>query len=290
MDSLVASHALETGAVKDILVEGVLDHKVITRIKSQCSCSAPPNIVRVDQDLELPSNFLQQNGCANDNRGLVVAVVRHIKKKAGSASRILGIIDRDFDDFIEPRPIHPDGILRTDFANLEMYFNSREVIENICLFGFGVSPMTDAFYNSFLKVLLRIYCIRLAKKKNSVFVSLELDQYRGFLRIELSRLLFDENRFFPSWLSGKVQPQVLQEFPGKVDEVMASIKSVSDARYSIHGHDFTALLSWLCAEMGGAQIYRNQAAIPGLLASTGFRDDFIERHELFRSIGAFIRN
>lgn len=183
----------------------------------------------------VPSEPTEDTGCRTKVVKLARALARAFQ---GKELHVACVIDADLD--------HATGggenntlLLRTDYANMEMYFFTSGVFEKLnrqCLRGVRLTEhMVDMFMVPTLKLLFMIRCVNARREWH-------LQRY-GFERLvsfDRGRFGFDRDEYIERYLNRNSCSARRDEFSRNVTAV--ELPEHLDRRCFIHGQDFLSLL------------------------------------------------
>lgn len=243
-------------ALKDIYVEGS-DDKAILEGMLQEQGVAGVAVFEISS-VQVPTESGEETGCRTKVVKLARALVQAFR---GKQLHVACIIDSDLD--------HATGVgesnallLRTDYANMEMYFFTNDVFEKLnkqCLRG---PRLTDHMVNGFMASTLRsLFLIRCVNAKP--------EWHLEYLRFD-KRVSFDRGRFGFD-LDGYVGRYLSKNgCLARRGEFLRQVKGVEfpdglDRRCFIHGHDFLSLLRRMLNKLRGKSVYGSEEVVFTLL-------------------------
>ena len=245
---LVTRYEFEPG-LKDIYVEGSDDKAILEGILDEQQVDGVA--VFEVSSVQVPTEPGEDTGC----RTKVVKLARVLARAfQGKELHVACVIDSDLD--------HATGagendalLLRTDYANMEMYFFTSDVFEKLnrqCLRG---SRLTDHMVNGFMvSTLQSLFSIRCVNARAEWHLTcIRFDNLVSFGR---GRFGFDLDEYVARYLNKSSCLARREEFLRQVKSV--ELPDGLDERCFMHGHDFLVLLRKMLNKLRGKAVFRSE--------------------------------
>lgn len=228
IDEIKAKYKFNPLLPKTVYVEGSTDRSLIQLFLQQ---SKMKNIIVLNiNTIEISKIETENLDLEDNNRSRVITLTNLI------TDNIIGIIDSDFDFIKKTTYPQNDNLLKTDYANMEMYLFNKESLDKIFL---SYNERKNSEY--FLKldtILIELFLIAFAKKelKNE----LSTLEFIKSLTLKSNQIAFDKESYLKKYL--KNNKDDIQNF----NQFIESKKTIlpSDKREIIDGHDFVSLLQF----------------------------------------------
>lgn len=254
IEEIIALHDLERELV-DIYVEGPLDEDVIRwalgpeHRNAQVYCVDTVHLESVHE---------------GGNRGRLIALATALKDRVASF-KVTCLCDRDFERWCPT--IHPtidSFIVLTDFANLEAYYFTEEVIAKFLQLAVRYPDPPRQLLNCLSKPLRDAFLLRLAHAV--------LGWPLHWIPIERSctfakpcEISFDRDQHIIKLLQKNSKSRHLDEFKKKIQELESQLET--DPRFWTHGHDFSELLCSFLRKLDYGCYTNSDQVLRTLLAS-----------------------
>lgn len=252
---LVTRYEFEPG-LKDIYVEGSDDKAIIEGILEEQRVTGVA--VFEISSFQVPTEPEEGTGCRTKLVKLAGALAEAFR---GKELHVACVIDSDLD--------HATGagennavLLRTDYADMEMYFFTNDVFEKLnrqCVRG---RRLTDHMVNDFMVATLKsLFLIRFVNAKPEWHLEyLCFDKLVSFGR---GRFGFDVEEYVERYLSKNGQVPQRKEYLRQMEAV--DLPDELDRRCFMHGHDFLVLLRKMLNKLRGKNVYGGEEVVFTLL-------------------------
>ncbi len=252
---LVTRYEFEPG-LKDIYVEGSDDKGILEGMLEEQGVEDVA--VFEISSVQVPTESGEETGCRTKVVKLAGALARAFRDKE---LHVACVIDSDLDHATGARENNA-LLLRTDYANMEMYFFTSDVFEKLnkqCLRG---TRLTDHMVNGFMVATLKsLFLIRCVNAKPEWHLEyLRFDKLVSFGR---GRFGFDLDGYVGRYLSKNGCLARREEFSRQVKGV--ELPDGLDRRCFIHGHDFLSLLRRMLNKLRGRSVYGSEEVVFTLL-------------------------
>ena len=223
-------YKMEPSLPKTVYVEGSTDKAYVKLFLKQANLK-DTSVVSIDS-VEIPKNEIESLEIEDNNRGKIITLTTLIE------NHIIGIIDSDFDFIQEPTYIQKDNLLKTDYANMEMYLYNEESLDKI-LVSYPEKKNSKDFFK-LEQILVDIFLITFAKKnlKNELK---KIDLAQKDLFTPKSKIIeFNRDKYLNKYV--KNNKELLIEFNIFIDKIKTKLPK--DKRKIINGHNFVDLLQF----------------------------------------------
>jgi hypothetical protein len=281
LQELLTLHTLEP-SLRDIVVEGEYDQRLFRWFLGDKA------VIHFVGSIEMDDGLLINAGRKANNRERVILLGELAEKKIPEIKSLRGVIDRDYDDYIDDYVI-PQCVIRTDFTCIEMYAWEARVMGHFLAFFCGKNDIpSQTVFGMLGKALPELFAIRVVGER-MVNVMLDWIDPDRYVTLVEGVLLLDRNRFILALLQKTGSSKHLAKFLRQVEALLASFPE--DLRFQIHGHDFTLLLKVAMKEMGVQRELLNAVTLAhGLAISITANRDSIANHGLFQQLCEFAEN
>lgn len=242
-----------------VYVEGNTDKHLITWFLKQHGYLAGKHFdIFEGSDINLSGEELKQRDLLDNNRSRVIAVALEIQKQFKVMPKYLScLVDKDSDWLFGKEYPPCEGLLFSDYCDLEMYLFNEAVIDKFLHLVLSTSaiPATRVLDN-LSPVLEELFLIRATshqalqwgmkwldkpfdwfdkrfKDKKDNIIQFKKGDKEDFVADFIKRYLDKNNKW-----SDK------SRFDAKLAELRLSSSSLLDRRHKIRGHDFTNMLHW----------------------------------------------
>lgn len=252
---LVTRYEFEPG-LKDIYVEGSDDKAIIEGILKEQRVAGVA--VFEVSSVQVPTESGEETGC----RTKVVRLARTLAQAfRGKELHVACVIDSDLDHVTGVRENNA-LLLRTDYANMEMYFFTGDVFEKLnkqCLRGPRLTPhMVNGFMVSTLQSLFLIRCVNATREWH-----LQSYGFEKLVSFDRGRFGFNLDRYVRRYLNKNSCVSRHEEFLREVAGV--ELPDGLDHRCFIHGHDFLSLLKTMLNKLRGRRVFGSEEIVLTLL-------------------------
>ncbi len=250
IDELVTLYELEPD-LRDIYVEGPSDKAILEGLLEEIGISgvSVSDISSVDIPAD-PGNEDDEDG----NRDRVVKLAKALGEALENSDvRLACIVDSDFDHLTAS-----DGsaafLLKTDYANMEMYFFSAHVMEKLNRRCFRNRRITESMRQAFMVPTLQLL-FRIRYANFELGWKLKKLPFDGFVSLKGDAFDFDGERYVREYVTKNGRYPDRSAFSQKVSGV--AFPSELDPRCFIHGHDFTILLRKMLQTLGEKKLSKD---------------------------------
>jgi hypothetical protein len=272
---LVALYTLEN-VFQDIYVEGISDRFFIQNYLRWKNCSKKIIPIELVSFEGIPSTYGTVD--LKSNRDKLITLSLLIDDLVPETS-VLCLIDRDFDDFIPS--ITNSKLLRTDFACMESYLLSSNVIQKFFEIGLGGFPFkADYVINELSVVLKALFNLRLVRHLH--FRPAQLLQIDGNLNINKStgQIVFNGPDYIEKFLNKNQLKNQEEEISKNLNNW--SSKLSEDIRKTIQGHDFISILFLYINKIKNSPKFKEESFERALFLSV--EPESLEQHTLFKAL------
>jgi len=278
IEELITLHILEP-TLRDIIVEGESDQRLFRWYASGAG------VVRTIGTIEVDDALLVNQGRKANNRERVILAAELAEQKAPGISSLLCVIDRDYDDYLEPRPL-PSRCITTDFTCVEMYAWHPQIIAHfLSVFCGRVEVDEDDILRVIASPLQELFAIRLVGER-SPGIDLDWIGSDRYVKAINGELQLDRKRFVLALLQKIGKAGCFQVFLDAVEAALAEFGN--DPRMQIHGHDLTLLLKVWLKELGVQRDLLNVVVLShGLTVSITAKRELLADHFVFRTLAQF---
>ncbi len=255
INELVVRYELEP-TLRDVFVEGAEDKYILEGILAEHDMEAF-SVFEISS-INVPS----EPGQETNSRTRLIALADELAcRLRGRHLHVACVIDSDFDHLTNQQSSNT-LLLRTDYANMEMYFFSWAVFEKLnarCLRARHITKqMIDRFVVPTLRTLFVIRYVNSHPKWRLTYFS-----FQRLLRSEAGRFLFDAEEYLRRYLNRNGRLREIEDFLTERGSV--AVPPETDPRCFMHGHDFLELLLWLLNELLGRKVYTKLEAVLDML-------------------------
>ncbi len=273
IEELVIRYEFEP-SLKDIFVEGAEDKAIIEGVLEENGVKGV--VVFEISSVEIPTDY----GEENNNRTRVIKLSRLLGSKPEiDLGNVVCVVDSDF-DFITGGGIEDTFLLKTDYANMEMYLCAQDSLEKVSRRCLRKRRLTNYMYEKFMVPTLQtLFLIRFVNSQQKW--RLQYLSFERLLKCRRGRFSWDRNEYLRRYLNKNGRVAELEDFLTEVDSI--HVPDVGDARRFIHGHDFIMLLMKMMNELLNSKVFTNEEVVLSLLkACTDYSALFEET--LFKEI------
>ncbi len=245
--------------LRDIYVEGSEDKAVLEGIFEE-------NGITGISIFEISSvNIPNDTGTENNNRTRTIKLSKILSETPETSKAIVAcVIDSDFDCFGEKTETN-NNLFKTDYANLEMYFFTKDIIVKINRRVLSKNKIiNETHYKFIISTLLELYKIRYINSKPKW--QLKYLAFDKLLQFTKGKFKFDCGEYISRYLSKNSRITELSNFVEEVNIVITSEKQ--DCRCFIHGHDCLVLLGIVLNCLSGKNIFVCQESVFSLLKAS----------------------
>ncbi len=252
---LVTRYEYEPG-LKDIYVEGSDDKAIIEGILEEQGVAGVA--VFEISSVMVPSESGEETGC----RRKVVKLSRALAQAfRGKELHVACVIDSDLDRATGAGENNA-LLLRTDYANMEMYFFTSDVFDRLNKQCLRRTRLTDHMVNSFMvSTLQSLFTIRCVNAKPEWH--LECLRFGKLVSFGRGRFGFDLCEYVKRYLDKNSCGARRDEFLRHLEAV--ELPDGLDRRCFIHGHDFLSLLRVMLNTLRGKKMYGSEEVVFTLL-------------------------
>ena len=258
VQELLTRYEFEPG-LRDIYVEGPQDKALLEAFLEEHGVEGV--CVFEISTVDVPAS----HGVESNSRTRLIRLARLlIERLSGKSVALACVIDSDFDHLSGHTDSNP-LLLRTDYANMEMYFFSPSSLQKIsrrCLRG---RRITDFMINQFMiPTLQSLFVIRYVNLRPEW--RLHCFSFGRVLSFHRGRFAFEREEYIRRYLNRNGRVREYDGFVEATSEV--AIPSGQDARCFIHGHDFLFLLRWMLNRLRQRNVYGNEEVVFSILTAS----------------------
>jgi hypothetical protein len=251
LNELITRYYNEPGLC-DIYVEGNTDKHLITWFLKQHGYLANQDFHIYDgSEVNISREELEERGLIDNNRSRVIAIALKIQKELGVMPKYLScLVDKDSDWLFRKEYPSCEGLLFSDYCDLEMYLFNEAVIDKFLHLVLGTSKISaNQLLDKLSPVLIELFLIRTTSHQALQWGMgwLSFDAVRRCLELTGTTIKFDfyeKDSLIDKYLNNNNKWSDKSRFLEKLEELRLSSKSLPDPRYKIRGHDFTSVLYW----------------------------------------------
>jgi hypothetical protein len=238
IEELALRYELEP-TMRDVFVEGHSDQTILRWfIDSCCSGGESVGVFPIDE-IDVPSEVLQQYKMSSGNRSEVIALCLELERRFGdSLTSVTGVVDLDIFGIIPGD--HQSGLLvKSDFSCLEIYLFSEQSLAKTLKLAFPhVKKSAKEVTDELAPVLRELFLLRAGA--HGLGFSAEWISYDSFLSVEggvLKYRLKDHQRHY-------LQKSGVWERRGELDKAITELRAKlpGDFRFEANGHDAICVL------------------------------------------------
>jgi len=251
IEELVTRYELEP-SLKDIYVEGAEDKRIVDAMLEEHRISGV-SVFEVSS-VDVPTDPHEETG----NRTKLMRLARALLEAFRDGQlRLVCIIDSDF-DHLSGNEEQNAFLLKTDYANMEMYFFSPAVIDKMNRHCLRSPRLTDRIRQRFmvptLQFLFRVRYVSARPKWK-----LKESPFEKLVSLAEGHFAFDKHEYIRRYLNKNSRYAERSEFQSEVEGV--GIPPQLDARCFMHGHDSLALLRKMLNCLGDRRVSKDVDAL-----------------------------
>lgn len=231
----------------DIYVEGNTDKHLIKWFLEQHGYRAVQDFNISDgNDLNISGEELKQRDLIDNNRSRVIAVALEMQKELKVMPKHLScLVDKDVDWLFKKEYPSCEGLLFSDYCDLEMYLFNEAVIDKFLHLVLCTSKISaNQLLDKLSPVLIELFLIRATSHQALQWGMKWLSFERCSQLKKDNTIQFDEEEFINRYLNSNNKWSDKSRFLEKLEELRLSSSSLLDRRYKIRGHDFIEVLHW----------------------------------------------
>lgn len=255
---LLVRYEFEPG-LKDIYVEGSEDKAVLDGVFYENGMTGISvfEIATVD----IPND----TGTENNNRTRLIKLSNILTKTPETAkTSVVCVIDSDF-DYLEKSRSTCDKLIKTDYANLEMYFFEKDIINKLNTRILCKHKLLDRkHYDFIVMTLVELFKIRYINSRP--IWQLKYLSFDKLLQYTKGEFNFDCDEYLKRYLSKNSRISEYEIFASQLKSI--KIPNTEDIRCYIHGHDFLELLCYVLNCLSGKQMYPCQESVLSILKAS----------------------
>jgi len=255
VQELVTRYEFEPN-LKDIYVEGPEDKAILDAMLEEHQIEGV-SVFEI-ANVHVPSEYGEEN---SSRTRLVKLATLLVEALGAERPRVACVVDSDFDSLSACREENA-FLVRTDYANMEMYFFSPPSLERIsrrCLRGKRISDYMIAKF--MVPTLQSLFLIRYVNSREEWHLHcMSFDRLVSFRR---GRFGFDRDEYLRRYLNKNGRVRDFAAFVEALEAV--AVPSGRDARCFIHGHDFLRLLRRMLNCLRGQNVYGNEEVVFSIL-------------------------
>jgi len=248
LNELIARYELEPNLC-DIYVEGNTDKHLITWFLEKNGYRVgkeQPVRIYDCNDIDISGEELKQRDLLDNNRSRVIAVALEMQKELKVMPKYLScLVDKDVDWLFRKESPCGEGLLFTDYCDLEMYLFNESVIDKFLHLVLSTSTISATqLLDNLSPVLEELFLIRATNQ--ALQWGMEWFSLEKCSQLKKDNTLqFDEAEFITRYLSKNSKLPDKSRFLEKLAELRSiSSNYLPDCRCKIRGHDFIEVLSW----------------------------------------------
>ncbi|MBD2694962.1 DUF4435 domain-containing protein [Anabaena catenula] len=241
LDELVMRYELEP-ELRDIYVEGKTDKLFLEWFLNNRGIKNV-SVYEIDT-VDISAERLFKIELKDNNRSRVIALALFLDQFSETTPHIICIADKDFDWLFE---IHYQCRLLffTDYSCLEMYLFNEQVLNKLLFLSLRISQLkAENILKELSKVLEDLFLIRATRELLNIDTDM-LDNFGKCCNWDKSKIQFQfDLQTYIEKYSNKCSMSLGEKsiFIQTMEELRIKAEKLEDARYKIHGHDFTDVL------------------------------------------------
>ncbi len=246
IDDIVALHELEGKEVQEVFVEGLSDKHFFEHFLIE---SGLPDVAVYEiATVEVPTGEVLKRALEDGNKGRVVTLACLLDDEV-EVNEVVCIADADF-DYLKGTIYDCSLLLLSDYSALEMYaFNERALAKLFRLVANGFPKRPDIVMTQIRAPLETAFLIRMANQDLGLGCAVpDLHDFCAY-NSKKDNIEFREKDYIATLVRLRPKEKLQDKVKSFVLEQRPSLKH--DARYQIHGHDFSLLLGWFIRQHHG---------------------------------------
>jgi hypothetical protein len=283
IETLVARYELHPER-QDVFVEGECDQGVVRAFLERQGC-ASVSVFSISV-VNIPAATILANSLPHPSRRSdVVALAKELADKGVPSRQAVCIADSDFDQVL-PRNLQCALLLFTDFASMETYACSAEIMKFILTI---VSPGSRVTGTNLIAGLVGPLEVLFSARATSLDLQLNLMWIKSiekFFSIKNGDIHFDEKEFLRRYVVIRVSPDLLEKFDTRFRQILSLL--VPDIRSKIRGRDFVQVLTWFLRRKEKCS-HLNEDSVRQMLYIALSAED-LAKHSMFSSLLGRIRS
>jgi hypothetical protein len=277
IEGLVARYELHPER-RDVFVEGERDQGLLRAfLESHGQSSISVFSVAV---VNISAHLLLQRGLPHPSRrSEVITLAMELEGRGVSPAQVACVADADFEHLL-PQSLACALLLLTDYASMELYAFSGEVVQRVLVV---LSPTTDSTGPGLIKdlggPLQFLFSVRLVNFNLQLGLAW-INGIEKFFGFQQGRIDFDEKEFMKRYLLDRLPMKQVEKFNARLSEIQSLLSS--DVRCRIRGHDFVRILTWYLKTVEKCK-YLNEDSVRQMMFVT-IRSDDLARQPMFSSL------
>lgn len=241
LDELVVRYELEP-ELRDIYVEGKTDKLFLEWFLNNRGIK-DVSVYEIDT-VNIPAERLFELELKDNNRSRVIALALYLDKFSETTPHIICIADKDFDWLFDIN-YQCELLFFTDYSCLEMYLFNENVLNKLLFLSLRISQLkAENILKQLSKVLEDLFLIRATRELLNIDTAM-LDNFGKCCNWDKTKtqFQFDLQTYIEKY-SNKCSMSLEEKsiFIQTIEELRIKGENLEDARYKIHGHDFTDVL------------------------------------------------
>jgi len=275
-DELFSRYKLEP-SIRDIYVEGPTDKRIFEWFISENNLNNL-RVYEIDR-VEIPNDEIRDIIGCSGQKSRIIALAKFLEIKIGKTPNFIGIVDRDFDDFLNLE-WNCSLLFKTDYSCVEMYYFNEKFFRKFFTFYLKTTEgLWKEIYDQFSLILPELFLIRIAKEKSAK--EMNLIPFENYFGINKGKIEFKYDEHIKQSLNKNNNPITQDEFIESVNSFRKNLKK--DPRYQIHGHDFIEILCWWARKAIKKHLITRKEAIESGFYTCLEADD-LSKEKLFYSL------
>ncbi len=263
---------------RDVYVEGAFDSAILQWLIQYCGLTfmAAYEIGTID----IPDGDIINAGRKANNRERVIFLAEYFDKRLKNGSKqITCFVDADSSHLVGDFS-NATCLIYTDFSCMEMYFFNQLTISKLITIQCNRSQWPiQAILTSLESVLQELFLYRFANETLNWSMDW-LDDVVCMNLIDWS-ISLDFNDYIMRFLNKNSRARDFNIFINKIETLRSLTRE--DARYQMHGHDFTTLLCWIFRQKGiKGELCKVKVVERSLALAADFEE--IKNHNAFKQL------
>lgn len=241
--------------ILDVFVEGVRDAEVYSAV---CESLGKSLVFRHPHQVDLgdlPTEFFDGLD-SRSNRDKIIALNR-VVASVQHRSRVVCVVDKDFDDFIIPNKEH-ESLWSTDFCCLEAYYLTEPTIRRLFSIGLSGFPFDESIIVAEIgKIMRQRFALRLFVRLHSNSSSLRNIEDEFSVDRRTGMVTVDARECWRVFIQRNGLHAMENELREHYEHCLETVSSM-DVRNVCHGHDLIGALFSYVKRVRNAYNYRSE--------------------------------
>jgi hypothetical protein len=238
----------------NIWVEGSTDEAIIKNFLSKTGNSLFVAVRRIDF-VEIDDTLLLKYGLnKSNNKHKVIAFAKEIQTEGPPDSRVLFIIDKDF-DFLIGDVMKVNNLIYTDYSCMESYiFSEAHVVELFSLSSFSIRGSAEITFKCIRDIVHQLFAFRIEHQLENLCLG-QVD-YKTKCYFDADKFCFKLEQYVRERLS---KDNKQSKFDALMNSILSRVQSFNyDERDLINGHDYEDVLYYYVFHSGNRHLKKEQ--------------------------------